>query len=149
MQQEFITSRGKAIIENNILFIRNFKFNFFDTVVGRMIFPLALAVAIVLQFGYIRGPLDYYIGVFWVIFFVFNCAGSLYDTIIRRSFAHRIPLNKIKFIETKTDQFGLEKELRLHLKNGRYRPLIFRIHEKQFEPFIEFISKYIIQPQFA
>ena len=119
MQQEFITSGGKAIIENNVLFVRNFKPDFFDTVFGRIIFPLILVLAIILQFGYIRGPLDYYIADFWTIFFLVTYANRLYDLIVKRSFANRISLSRIKSIEIKPDQWGLETEIRIHLRNGR------------------------------
>jgi hypothetical protein len=149
MQQEFITSRGKAIIENNVLFVRNFKPDFFDTVFGRIIFPLILALAIILQFVYIRGALDYYIAGFWTIFFLVTYANRLYDLIVKRSFANRISLSRFKSIEIKPDQWGLETEIRIHLRNGRYRPINFRILEKQYELFTELISRYTAQPQFA
>jgi hypothetical protein len=69
--------------------------------------------------------------------------------LIKRSFANRIPLNRIKSFEIKPDEIGLETFVILHLKSGRYKKIIFRTLKKQYEPFTELVSQHITQPQFA
>jgi hypothetical protein len=40
----------------------------------------------------------------------------------------------------KDDHHGLQTELKLQLRNGRYKSIIFRKLENQLEPFIAFLS---------
>jgi len=149
MKQEFITSRGKIIFENNNLLIRNYKFSLRETLVGKLWFPVLLLLAGILHCIYADEPLDYIIGVFWILFFLLFYLSDLYTTLIKTSFSNRIQLSVISYYITKPDEFGLETELRLYLKNGRYRSIGFRTLEKQFEPFTELLSQYITYPQFA
>jgi hypothetical protein len=73
----------------------------------------------------------------------------LYEVFIKRSYANRIPLNRIKDVTSAADNQGLHTFVKLHLANGRYRNIRFRTMEKQHEPFIETISHHLEQPQFA
>ena len=72
-----------------------------------------------------------------------------YDVLFKRSLAKRIPLNRIRSFEIKPDEIGLETFVVLHLKSGRYKKIVFRTLEKQYEPFTELVSQFITQPQLA
>ena len=74
---------------------------------------------------------------------------QLYFVLFRKSYSDFIPLNRIISFELKPDEFGLETEVRVHLRNGRYRSIIFRTLEKQYEPFTNMLSQYIAQPQLS
>lgn len=146
MKQEIVTVKGRVIIENKSLFVRNLKNDFWDTVVGRLILPVVALIVIVTRFIYAESSFDYFMAAFWLVILI-HYIFPLYDFLIKRSFAHRVPLNRIRSYEVKPDEHGLETNIILHLKNGRYRCIPFRTLEKQYEPFIESISQYIAQPQ--
>jgi hypothetical protein len=149
MKQEFITSRGKAIIENNSLFLRNYKIDFRETIPGKIWLPVLLIATGILNYVYADNPLDYFIGSFWILSFLIFQSKNLYDVVVRKSFLSRIPLNSIASFEIRPDEFGLETEVRLHLKNGRYRSIMFRTLEKQYESFVAQVAQSITQPQLA
>lgn len=148
MKQEFVTVRGKAIIENKSLFVRNLKSSFWNTLAGKLLYPTVVLAFIVLRLISADRPYDYFVAGMFVIVFS-NHLTELYDILFRRSFAGRIPLHRIKSFETKPDEFGLDTEIILHLKNGRYRSIPFRTLENQYQPFTELLSQSIAQPQFA
>lgn len=145
MKQEFITSKGKIAISRNTIYIKKWKSSFEESLVGRLLFPFAFLFATVIKFIQPDEPMDYFGVVVFGILFLFY-ADRIYDVLIKRSIANRITLERIRFYEVKPDDL-LETEIILHLKNGRYRSVLFRTLEKQYEPFIEAISQHSIQPQ--
>ena len=149
MDHEFVTSAGKIFLNNKRLLIQDVKFNFWKSAVGEMIIPALFIGWFVICFIDLSRPFSFFAsflfsGVFLVYYFK-----RLYNAIVRKSYSNYIPVNRIKSFELKPDEFGLETELRLHLRNGRYRSIVFRTLEKQFDPFTELVSCYIAQPQFA
>jgi len=78
------------------------------------------------------------------------CNGEkFYDILLKRSLAKRIPLDRIRSYEIKPDEIGLETSIILQLKSGRYKKVVLRTLEKQYESFTELVSQHIIQPQLA
>ena len=148
MKHEFISSRGKVIIEGNVLYIRYLQGNFEETIAGRLFLPAILLALSLLKLIWPEEPLDYIIGGFWALFFL-GYAPRIYDILVKRSIAGRIPLNRIQSFELVPDEIGLETELRLHLKNGRYRPIRFRTLEQQVLPLTQLLTQFTGAPQFA
>lgn len=147
MKQEFITSRGKIEVQRNTIYIKDLKFGFDESVAGQLLFPFAFLVATVLKFIEPDHPLDYFGGAMFAIMFLFY-TDRIYDLLVKRSIAVRIPLNRIESFDLKQEN-SLETNVILYLKNGRYRSILFRTLEKQYEPFAETISLHIAQPQTA
>ena len=143
MKQEFITTRGKLIIENNSLFIRNYKIDFRETVAGQLWFPFLLIAAGILICIYADKPLDYFIGTFWILSFLLFHSKKVYDVLIKKSFSGRIQLSRIHSFEIRPDEPGLETEVLLHLRNGRNRSILFRTMEKQYEAFTDALSSFV------
>ncbi len=149
MVQEFITSKGKVINERNILFFRNLTLYFRDTILSEVFVFLALVTLFLFKiFETEKNNADYFEAVIIAIMALFN-GERFYDILFKRSLSKRIPLNRIKSFEIKPDQIGLETFVILHLKSGRYKKIVFRTLEKQYEPFTELVSQHITQPQFA
>lgn len=148
MKQEYLTSRGKLIVERDVLYIRNLKSSIGDTILGLTFYPLIALILSVLRFVSAEDNMDYFVGLIWGIIFLAN-GYSIYDVLFRRSFSKRIPVQRIKSFELKPDQFGLETELIMHLKNGRYRSVFFRTMENQYKPLAEYLSAHQLEPQFA
>jgi hypothetical protein len=69
--------------------------------------------------------------------------------VAKRDYANRIPLQHIVHYSTKDHLSGLEVDVILQLKNGRYRKIAFRKLEHQHESFIELLSQYLSAPKFA
>jgi len=152
MKHEFITSRGRLTIERDIIYIQNQKISFNDTMLGIMLYPLAILALFFLKINFVEGSFDLLIGFIWGFVFLGLFFGKIYisfDLIFKRSLADRISLSRIKSFETKPDATGMETDVIFHLKNGRYRKIPFRTLEKQFEPFLDLVSQHITQPQFA
>ena len=146
-QQEFVTLYGKAIVERDVLFVRNFDVPFTRTSLFRIFYELCFLALFVLSF-FREDGFKYVFTIFWGILFLTRFE-NWYEILIKRSYASRIPLKNIRSVTTEADQFGLNTNVRLHLRNGRHRVILFRTMEKQYEGFIEFISHQIAQPQFA
>ncbi len=148
MKQEFVTSKGKVLIERNILFYKIYKWNFTDTLLWKYLLafgPILLFLIILFE----ENVPKKYLHIITVLIIVFNYFHHLYDVVIKLSFSNRIPLERIVSFEVKEDVYGLEKNVNLKLKSGRIRIIPFRTLEKQYEPFIEFLSLHILQPQLA
>ena len=47
------------------------------------------------------------------------------------------------------DFHGIQIDVKLHLRNGRYKKLIFRKHEHQLESFLAAVSPYNIKAELA
>ncbi|HEY9361716.1 MAG TPA: hypothetical protein VIQ00_00540 [Chitinophagaceae bacterium] len=149
MQQEFIISRGKAVIERDILYINHIKA---DPVFSFNIFQIMLLCAWLLSevTGLNDGVLSLPAGIVGTILCLntFNIV-PLYKFLFKKCLSNRIPLHRIISYEIKEDYFGLENEVILHLQSGRYKSIAFRKLEKEDERFLEIISQNIAQLQLA
>ena len=148
MKQEFITTRGRVEIQNGSIFIKNLKPDIESSIFGKLIIPFIVLLLCIYRLVDAEKPLDYVVGIFWGIAFL-GYGNRLFDIIIKRSIANRIPLQRIHTAEVKADDTGLEAHVLLYLRNGRYRLIPFRTLEQQYEPFTELISQYIAQPQLS
>jgi hypothetical protein len=149
MDQEFVTSMGKVMLNNQRVLIKDLKFNFWKTALGEIALPASI-IAFAF-FGYFSPtkPLGYVVSAVFVALFFSTSFKHLYAAVVKKSYSAYIPVNRIKSFELKPDEFGLETELRLHLKNGRHRSIVFRTLEKQYEPVAEQLSQYLVQLEFA
>lgn len=139
MKQEFVTLYGKAIIENNILHLRQTHLPFSKTTFAKIGFELVILAAFLLQFWRTEGPKKY-IGILIYGFLVLLRGPVLYDIFLRRSYSNRIPMEKIDSLDFSEDSFGMETYVTLTLKNGRSRKIAFRKLEHQYEGFIEAVN---------
>lgn len=149
MDQEFITSRGKAILGNKRLLIQNSKVDIRETVVGQITMPIVVLTLAFVSFFKPSKAFGYIATTVFIVLFFSSHFKQLYTVLFKRSYSDYIPIIRINSFELKPDEFGLETEVRLHLKNGRYRSIVFRKLEKQYEPFIELLSQFITRPQLA
>jgi len=147
MKQEFVMLYGKAIIEKDILHIRSLDVPFSKTILAQLLIPLLFVAVFIMQFFREEGPKRNIGIVLWGILMLTRLPEIL-DRLIRRSYASRIPLDRIKAIKVEEEEpYGLNVNVTIHLRNGRYRKLVFRKLEQQYEPFIETITHHITQPQ--
>jgi len=144
MKQEFITSIGKVIRERDVLFIKNLNFKFHHGLVYELLPPIAWILYALSWFISIENNFELFMG-FVVSFIAFFHFYPFYDLIFKRSLSKRIPLQRIESFEVKQGESLLETDVILHLKNGRYRKIVFRTLEKQYEPFTELLSQYTAQ----
>jgi sensor histidine kinase YesM len=143
MKQELITLRGKLVLDDEKIVIKNFKLkenrdlywgiawtalflNFYSY--GKKIQPLVIVLLVL-------------IGFFWLFFFI--------DLFFFTCLKNTISLNRIKSYKVETDDHGLETRVVLYLKSGRRKEIIFRTHEKQHEIFLEHLTRFIVQPLVA
>ncbi len=143
MKKEFISSKGKVIIERDTLYIRNTIYYFWDTGIGRIsrsILP-PLCIILILVFD-TSEPFKIFTRVVMFACFTFLYSMDLFNLIFRYSYSNRIPLKRIVSIDSKEDENGLETNLFLLLKNGRKRKIAFRTLEHQHEGFISEISSF-------
>lgn len=148
MKQEFVYSEGKIFIERDVLYIRNLTLRFSRSLAGNLLLPVCWTLFFLLNFLE-EDRAKMYTRMLLLGFMLVFQLPVLYAIIFRRSYAHRIPLKKIVSIEIAQDNIGLETYVRLRLKSGRTRQIPFRNLEDQVQPFTEFLSRYIVQPQLA
>lgn len=144
MQQEFISSYGKVILENNVLFIRKRKPSLTFSEVARVLFPVILITRFVLYFFEEDSPKQSVgLVIFGVLslFYGLELGHKLYRILIRQSFANRIPLHKIKSHRLEEDANGLDMHLFLQLRSGRERKISFRKLEKQYEGLLSILAQ--------
>ncbi|HZI00929.1 MAG TPA: hypothetical protein VEX63_07255 [Flavisolibacter sp.] len=148
MKPGFVTVYGKVMIENNSLFIRNVDVPFSRTAFAKILKELGVIAIFIMQF--FRGEeLRYYAGILlWGLILLYHIP-EIYDLIIKRSYSNRIPLSQITGYDTKDQLNGLDVHVILRLKNGRYRTIVFRKLEQQYESFTELLSQYIMAPKYA
>lgn len=137
MKKEFITAKGKIIIQNQIIFIRTLYwvpgYNFWL----RLVLPMLIVIFFFLLLLENEQDPEWYIRLIFWGFLALMQLPLIYSELFRKSYSNRIPLKNIKYHEVIPDRIGLQTEVRLYLKSGRYRNIIFRTHEKQFELFLE------------
>jgi hypothetical protein len=148
MKQEFVTVYGKVIIEKDKLFIRSFEVPFSRTPFAQVGFEVSFLLVLVLQFFTSDGPGRYVGIIVWGLVLLVRLP-NLYDVVFKRSYASRIALSKIKSVKTEEDTHGLETYVILNLHNGRYRKIIFRRLENQYESLVEAISQHTSQFQYV
>lgn len=139
---------GRASIEKDVLYLRSSYLPFEKTAFAQIGYRLAFPLIFILQFFSSEGPKMYVGLLLWGIIMVFHLP-ALYDVVFKRSYASRIPLSRIRSYRIEDDHHGIQTEVTLYLKNGRYRKLIFRKLENQHVPFTEFISTYSSELHFA
>ena len=149
MDPEFVSVRGKVIFNNQRLLIQNLRTDIRHTIVGEVTVPLIVLSAAFFSFWFPSKAFGYLGTIIFLALFFSSHFKQLYIIVFRKSYSDYIPLNRIVSFELKPDEFGLETEVRLHLKNGRYRSIIFRTLEKQYETFAEHLSQHLAPPQFA
>lgn len=149
MAQEFISVRGKVVIERDILFIRTFTLPSFPETVLFEILVGIIALVLFISSFFIQDDGTRFLRIIISIVILTPRILPLYDILFKRSLATRIPLRRIKSYELKENANGLESTLILYLRSGRYKPILFRSLEKQYEPLASLISQHIAQPQFA
>lgn len=135
MKQEFVTLYGQAIIERDTLFLRSLYLPFEKTPLAQIGIELIWLTVFVSRLFSLDTSMRMIIAIVWGLL-IASRIPTMYDKFFKRSYATRIPLSSIERITKKKDAHGLETELRLHLKSGRYKSIVFRNLEKQLEPFI-------------
>jgi hypothetical protein len=148
MKQGFVTVYGKLIIENNTLFIRNVVVPFSRSIYARVLKEIFIVAAFIMQF-YREDEIRSLIGLILWGFILLYHIPEIWDLVAKRDYANRIPLQHIVHYSTKDHLSGLEVDVILQLKNGRYRKIAFRKLEHQHESFIELLSQYLSAPKFA
>ena len=145
VKAKFPTVYGLVVAESDTLFLRSFYLPFSRTSVARIGYELLWIAAFVFQF--FREEPKKYIGiVVWAVLVLLRLP-NMYDVFFRRSYATRIPLQQILDFTLEDDRHGYQTVVKLQLKNGRYRKLIFRKLENGAEPFADFLSQYLTSPK--
>lgn len=143
MKNEFITVNGKVVVDRDAVLI--IPVNRKLITASRSFIPFLLIVVFINSiFNTQDNRKDYVNAIFWGLVVVTQLP-ALYDMLIRRNYANRIPIEKIDSFEIKADNTGLETFVLLKLKSGRYREICFRTMEAQLEPFTEVILERIGQ----
>lgn len=149
MKQEFVTLYGKVVIERDVVYIRSLELPFSKTAFAVISYNMLWVLIFLMQFFRDDEPRKY-IGILMFGFLLLFRIPEIYDALIKRSYASRIPLNRVKTVNTEEEEhIGLNVTVVLHFKIGRYKKIVFRKLEQQYQPFVEAVSQYITQPQFA
>jgi len=148
MNTEFITVYGKVILERNILHIRTMKLQFTNTVFARWAWALLPAIAIIINI-FEPDPFRRFIRVLMFSIVFASNLKHLYELVLKRSFAARIPLCRIRRYEVVEDENGLEVHVKVFLASGRFRKISFRKHEAGLGAFTQLMDSVISQPQFV
>ena len=136
MRQEFIYTRGKIIVENDLLLIKHTE----KRIVSGLPFQVLMILAITGLF--VQRILDnsWIIGTFFVGAFSIMGLIVLYDLLKNNHFSNTIPLNKISSYAVKPGGSELEMDVILSMRSGRYKTIPFRTLEKQHEEFAGWLS---------
>jgi hypothetical protein len=152
MQQTFVFSYGKLVLENGILYIRKTKPALTVSQTLNAFLPVIFAARFVFYLLEDPSP-KRNVGVILfgclVVLHVLLNSGELYKFLFKRSFRKRIPLHKIKATRTEDDPNELEVHLYLQLQSGRERKITFRKLENQHEAFVLALSEYLSVPKTA
>lgn len=140
MKQEFITVRGKVIVENGAIRIKNFKQRKRSDFYFYAFWLLLLYITINKNLKAL--PLAN----FWMGMVALFLLFWLIDAIFLNSWKNRILLSSVKSYRVTNDDFGLETCVAIYLKSGKRKEILFRTNEKQFDPFLELLSQQITQP---
>lgn len=144
MKKEFITTRGKVFIEDDIMHIKQ--------LIDRQIPSYGLFVVFMLLYTTSKITDDSKAKPMLIILFLLfgmMLLMTLYEILIMSAWKRKIGLREIKSFTIHKDVHELETEVVLYLKSGRQKKISFRNLEHQVEPFLEFVSQYLTQAQIA
>jgi hypothetical protein len=145
MKAKFPTVYGLAVVENDTLFLRSFYLPFSRTSFAKVGYELLWIAAFVFQF--FRDEPQKYVGiVVWAVLVLLRLP-DMVDVFFKRSYATRIPFQQIQDFTLEDDRHGYQTIVKLLLKNGRYRKIIFRKLENQAESFADLLSQYLTAPK--
>jgi len=150
MNQEYITSSGKLIVQKDVLYVRTQK-DLFTQPIFFDFLPVLLIIVPVIHLVYFENnPRWYFRMVFYFGLFLMY-GKNIFNVLFKKSFATRIPVSRIRMFEIKPDETasGLETKLLLHLNSGRIKTIAFRTRENQLEPFTEYLTSHIPSTQLA
>ena len=144
MKQEFVTVRGKVIMEDDSFVVRNRKprdrSDFFF-----LTFFLFYALT-KLDDNNKQRPLALLFLGFLSLYGLF----LLIELFFINAWRDRIRYSDIKSFRTVPDEYGgLEVIVKVYLRNGRQKTIPFRTLEKQHEPFLELLGQQVTQVQMA
>jgi hypothetical protein len=143
MKQEFITTQGKVILENNMVRIK--KLIHRSNGENSYLFSGAFYCLFLLSTDSKITPLVYImLGIICFIFFVI-----LFELFFIKTWKNHFPIEQIKSYRVDRDLVGLETKVTLVLKSNRHKEIYFRNHEHQLDGFLEAVTKHITQTQFA
>ena len=143
MKQEFITTQGKVIIEDGIIRVKklihrsNSEFNYY-------IFGIFYAVYLLGSDPKILPLVYILLGITGFVFLVY-----LFELFFLKAWKNNFPIEQIKSYRVSRDHIGLETRVTLVLKSNRQKEIVFRNHEHQLDGFLEAVTQYITQTQFA
>jgi hypothetical protein len=121
---------------------------FSKTALAQVGFEACFLILFIVQFLVYEGARRYVGIVLWGALLLGHLP-TLYDLVIKRSFATRIPLNKIKSVRIEEDNHGLHTHIILYLENSSYVKIPFRKLENQYQPLVEAIYQYLHSTQYA
>ena len=139
MKHEFVTLYGKATIEREVLYLRVPYLPFEKTAFAQIGIEMVFISLLVSRFFSLDTTMRIMITLIWSLL-ILSRVPLMYDKFFKRNYSRRIPLSAITNITTEDDVHGLQTEVKLHLKNGRYKKITFRKLENQHQPFIETVS---------
>ena len=143
MRQEYVTSHGAIILENNIIHIRKKIKGIQYRVFFEIFIPVFFIARFVLKLMEDPSP-SRHVGIILLGFLSLLSLGPLLYNLFRRSYANRIEIRNIQSYKTEDDGNGLEVHLILRLSSGRERIISFRKRENQLESFIAALNYYEI-----
>ena len=143
MRQEYVTSRGAIILENNIILIRKKISGIQYRVFFEIFIPIFFIARFILKLMEEPSP-SRNVGIIFLGFLSLLSVGPLLYNLFRRSYANRIDIRSIQSFKTEDDNNGLEVRLILRLSSGRERIISFRKRENQLESFIAALTCYEI-----
>ncbi|RYZ59112.1 MAG: hypothetical protein EOO14_08820 [Chitinophagaceae bacterium] len=145
MQQTFVFSHGKVVLENGILYIRKTKPSYTLSEALLAILPFTFAARFVLYLedeDSSKRNAGLVITGFLVVSYLLLNITTYYTLLFKRSFSNRIPVKNINASRVEEDNNGLEVHFFLQLKSGRERKITFRKLEKQYEELAVALSQY-------
>jgi len=143
MKQEFITTQGKVIIEDGMIRVKklihrsNGEFNY-------LIFGAFYALYLLGTDSKVMPLVYLLLGIIGFLILVF-----LFELFFLKAWKNNFPIEQIKSYRVNRDHTGLETKVTLILKSNRQKEIVFRNHEHQLDGFIEAVTQFITQTQFA
>ena len=149
MQQEFISTHGKVILENDVLYIRKLKPSLALSQFVTISFPVLIIIRFVLYIFEENSPkrnMALVVLGLLSVFYGIELSLKLYKAVFKQSFAKRILLANIRSYHLEEDVHDLDVYVYLQLKSGRERKITFRKREEQHEELITALSQYLAVP---
>ena len=140
-----MTLYGKAIIDRETLHLRSPYLPFGETAFALIGLELLYALALIISIFFKQDGPGKYISILAFSFLLLTRFPNMYEKFLKRSYSSRIPLSKIRDYKVEDDHHGIQTEITLYLENGRYKKIIFRKLENQYEAFIEAFSAHSSQ----